>query len=66
MTMTSRSYSAYTRTSTAPIEHTPILDFHAYQASKKKTQQLKKIKDTLAFLAILIIAYILINLGGAV
>lgn len=63
--MASRSYSAYTRTSTTPIEHTPINDLPAYLASKKKASNLKKFKDTIAFLAILIIAYILINLGGA-
>ena len=63
--MTSRSYSAYTRTSNNIIEHTPVLDLPAYLALKKKAQTRKKIKDSLAFIAYLIIAYILINLGGA-
>ncbi|MCH7306590.1 hypothetical protein MMO38_00315 [Acinetobacter sp. NIPH 1852] len=63
--MNTRIYSADTRTSSTPIEHTPVLDLPAYLASKKKAHTRKKILDTLAFLAILIIAYILINLGGA-
>jgi len=65
-TMTSRSYSAYTRTSNNIIEHTPVLDLPTHLALKKKAQTRKKIKDTLAFIALLIIAYILINLGGAI
>lgn len=64
--MSTRSYSAYTRTSpTQIIEHTPILDVPAYLASQKKAQTRKKILDTFAFLAILVIACILIKLGGA-
>lgn len=63
--MTSRSYSAYTRTSNI-IEHTPVHDLATHLANKKKAQTRKKIKDSIAFLAYLIIAYILINLGGAI
>lgn len=63
--MNTRSYSAYTRTSNNIIEHTPVLDLPTHLALKKKAQTRKKIKDSLAFIAYLIIAYILINLGGA-
>ncbi len=65
-TMASRSYSAYARTSNNIIEHTPVLDLPTHLALKKKVQTRKKIKDSLAFIAYLIIAYILINLGGAI
>lgn len=65
-TMNTRSYSAYTRTSNNIIEHTPVLDLPTHLALKKKAQTRKKIKDSLAFIAYLIIAYILINLGGAI
>lgn len=65
-TMNTRSYSAYTRTSNNIIEHTPVLDLPTHLALKKKAQTRKKVKDSLAFIAYLIIAYILINLGGAI
>lgn len=63
--MTSRSYSANTRTSNNIIEHTPVHDLPTLLALKKKAQTRKKLKDSLAFIAYLIIAYILIKLGGA-
>lgn len=63
--MNTRSYSAYARTPATPIEHTPIHDLPAYLASKKKAARLKKVHDSLAYLAILIIAYILLKIAGA-
>jgi hypothetical protein len=65
-TMTSRSYSAYTRTSNNIIEHTPVLDLTTHLASKKKAQTIKKIQDSFAFIAILLLAFILLKIGGAV
>jgi len=63
--MNTRIYSEYTRTSTTSNEHTPIRDFPAFLASKKKAAKLKKIKDTFAYASILILGYLLLKMGGA-
>lgn len=63
--MTSRSYSAYTRPSNNIIEHTPVHDLSTHLASKKKAKTIKKIQDSFAFIAILLLAYMLLKMGGA-
>lgn len=64
-TMTSRSYSAYTRTSNNIIEHTPVYDPNAYRQQQKQIQRINRLKDTIAFLAFIALALILFSLGGA-
>lgn len=64
--MNTRSYSAYTRTSTHQIiEHTPVHDPIAYQQQQKQIQRINRLKDTLAFLVIIALAVFLMALGGA-
>ncbi|MDQ1209780.1 hypothetical protein QE380_002703 [Acinetobacter baylyi] len=63
--MTSRFYSAYTRTSNNIIEHTPVYDPNAYRQQQKQIQRINRLKDTIAFLAFIALALILFSLGGA-
>ncbi|TCB49852.1 hypothetical protein E0H80_10590 [Acinetobacter sp. ANC 4779] len=64
--MNTRSNRAYTRTYKKQIiEHTPIYDLINYELRQKQIQKRQKFQDTLIFLAIILFAIILLNLGGA-